>query len=198
MRDKPEGADGSLVWVDDRKIGVMATGHLLRLGHRRIAVMLSEPLDPSSSRRLTGWREAMRAANQKGCDDLIVDCSVNSGEDAIVGSYERLLDWLKRPKCEFTALFCVSWTGALAAMRALRENGMEVPRDVSLITYGSEGAFSEFLNPPLTTVRTEVRQHAIHAVRLVKEALTQERWNSEKVIVEAHIVERKSTRRLKR
>lgn len=196
MRDKPAEVEGSHIWVDDRKIGVLATEHLLGLGHRRIAALLSEPVNPSSSQRLGGWRDAMAAAGERNFDQLVIDCSVNVGEDAISGSYGRLAEWMKQPRSEYTAMFCVSWTGALAAMRALRENGRVIPADVSLITYGSEGAFSAFLNPPLTTVRTDVNEHARLAVQLIKQALTHENWEPETVLIEPTVIERESTGRL--
>ncbi len=174
LRDKPEGVKANYVWVDDRMVGRVATEHLLSLGHKRIAVMLSEPPNPSSSQRLSGWRDALQDAGVTDFDKLIFDCSVRSGTNAITGSYERFTAKLRQADLpDFSAIFCVGWTGALAAGRALRESGREIPRDVSLITYGSESAFGAFLNPPLTTVRTDVRAHADEVIRLLRTALSQ-------------------------
>ncbi|MEJ0001466.1 MAG: substrate-binding domain-containing protein [Verrucomicrobiota bacterium] len=141
MRDKPEGVKASFVWVDDRAVGRMATEHLLELGHRRIAVMLSEPVNSSSSQRMMGWRDALKDAGITDVNGLILDCTVRMQADAIKGSYDRLSVLLQQGNVpEFSAVFCVGWTGALAAMRALRETGLDIPRDVSVITYGSEAA----------------------------------------------------------
>ena len=196
LRERPEGIQSSLVWVDDREVGNMATNHLLGLGHRRILIMLSEPPNASSSLRLLGWRDALQAAGEKNFEELIVDCSVKPGNDAIGGSYERLMMWFKEPTPEFTAMFCTSWTGALAAMRAFRETGRSIPDDVSLITYGSEAAFSAFLNPPLTTVRTDVKVHAREAIRLMRAALTNVQAKGETLLLKPTMAVRGSTRRV--
>ncbi len=174
LRDRPDDVKANYVWVDDRQVGRMATEHLLSLGHRRIAVMLSEPPNMSSTQRMTGWRDALREAGVTDFDKLIFDCSVRSGTNAITGSYEKFNILLRQPEVpEFSAVFCVGWTGALSAMRALRETGREIPRDVSLITYGSESAFGDFLNPPLTTVKTDVTAHAAEVIRMLRNALNQ-------------------------
>ena len=173
LRDNPESVRANYIWVDDRAVGRMATEHLLALGHRRIAILLSEPVNASSSSRMRGWRDALKEAGVADFDNLIFDCSVRKGTNAIKGSYERFVAILRQPALpEFSAVFCVGWTGALAAMRALRESGREIPGDVSVITYGSEAAFGAFLNPPLTTVRTDVREHAAEAIRVLRNALT--------------------------
>lgn len=194
LRERPDDVPSSMVSVNDRAVGHMATEHLLELGHRRILIMLSEPSNPSSSLRLLGWRDALQGIGEKNFEELIVDCSVKPGRDAISGSYERLAMWLRSTPPKFTAIFCASWTGALATMRALREMNIVIPDDVSLITYGSEAAFSAYLNPPLTTVRTDVKVHAKEAVRLMRNALTQPHPVPETLSLTPDLVVRGSTR----
>ena len=196
LRDKPENVQASLLWVDDREFGRLATHHLLELGHRRILCMLSEPQNPSSSLRMFGWRDALQKAGARDFDKLVVDCSVQHGEDAMEGSYQRLMMWLKAPHPKFTAIFCASWTGALGAMRALRECGLTIPGDVSLVTSGSEATFSDFINPPLTTVRVTAQEHAQETIRLVHQALNSEKSKTEKVLLQPTLHKRESTRAL--
>ena len=193
MRDKPEGLKTNFVWVNDRAVGRLATEHLLGVGHRRIAVMLSEPVNASSSQRMSGWREALKNAGVTDFDQLILDCTVRPGSEATTGSYRLLASILEKSPPQFTAIFCVSWTGALAAMRALREIGRNIPDDVSIITYGSEAAFGEFLNPPLTLIRTDVRHHAAEAIRMVRTALTKANTPPETVLLEPVIEIRGTT-----
>ena len=198
MRDNIAGVKANYICVDDRAVGQVATEHLINLGHKKVAVMLSEPVNSSSSMRMMGWRDAMKTAGISNRDKLIYDCSVRPGTDALSGSYERLLPLIKDGKMDFTAIFCVAWTGALAAMRALRESGCDVPSDVSLITYGSEGIFAAFLNPPLTLVRTDVRKHASEAIRLIKNGLEGADSNFETIILQPDIELRGTTAPLKR
>jgi LacI family transcriptional regulator len=171
LRDKPEAVKASSIWVDDLVVGQMATRHLLDLGHRSIVVMLSEPPNPSSSLRLHGWSTAMKSKGIRNQEEFIADCSVQHGKNAIQGSYERFSAWLDTNRVPFTGLFCVGWTGALAALRALRERKISVPGNVSLITYDSEASISNFMSPPLTTVGINVGKYANEAVQLIQRSL---------------------------
>lgn len=173
LRDKPPASNADSIWVDDVTVGEVATQHLQELGHKRIAVMLSEPYNPSSSARLHGWKKRLL---ESGCNDiepLIIDCSVQPGKDAMTGSYDKLRRWLENSPRDFTAIFCVAWTGALAALRALRERGIRVPQEVSIITYASESPLCDFTAPALTTVQVDLDQYTRAAIRLVRDNLNQ-------------------------
>jgi hypothetical protein len=67
----------------------------------------------------------MRKAGIPNHEELIADCSTQPGKKAIQYSYERFDAWLDTNRTPFTGLFCVGWTGALAAMRALRERKID-------------------------------------------------------------------------
>lgn len=169
----PRGMRIRSVHLDDYEIGRTATNHLLQLGHRNIVAMTSEPQTSLTSQRLSAWRDALEKAGVRQASRLLADCSVKPGTNSLHGSYEKFKAWFQsstRP--EFTALFCIDWTGALGAMRALREHGMEIPRDVSVITYGGEEAWNAFLNPPMTTVEINLQEFATKALEQLEEALT--------------------------
>ncbi|MEJ0001439.1 MAG: substrate-binding domain-containing protein [Verrucomicrobiota bacterium] len=195
LRDKPDAVKAHSVSINDLLVGQMATKHLLDLGHRRIVAMSSEPPNPSNSLRLEGWASALRRAGIRRHDDLIADCSVRHGMDAIAGSYERFSAWLDTRPAPFTALFCLTWTGALAALRALRERKIAVPSKVSIITYDSESSISQFMNPPLTTLSIDVRQYANDALRLVQRALNDSTLREpQKLLLKPNLIVRESTR----
>lgn len=195
LRDKPSAVKAGSVWVDDVSVGQLAADHLLKLGHKKIAVMLSEPSNPSSTARMRGWRSALQKKNIKEFESLIADCSVPIGKDALTGSYERFCRWLDEGDREFTALFCVSWTGALAAMRALRERSIEIPKQVSLITFASESPLCDFLNPAVTTVQIDLDRYTHEAMRLVRESLNgnDPTLKNEEIYLKPHVVNRDST-----
>ncbi|HEX4084413.1 MAG TPA: substrate-binding domain-containing protein [Chthoniobacteraceae bacterium] len=195
LRDKPRGVRAGSVWVDDLAVGLLATGHLLELGHRRIAVMLSEPPNPSSSTRLEGWRQAMAKAKTKDIDSLIVDCSVESGVDAMSGSYARLCQWLDERPLNFSALFCVGWTGALAALRAFRERGIRVPEQMSVITFASEAPICDFTAPPLTAVQVDLDHYTREVIRLIEENLAggEPEITTKDIALKPHLVIKQST-----
>jgi len=198
LRDKPDAVQANSIWVDDLVVGQMATQHLLDLGHRRIVVMLSEPPNPSSTSRLHGWSIAMKKKGLKQQEALIVDCSVRPGKDSLQGSYERFSAWLETNRRPFTAIFCVAWTGALAALRALRERKILVPGKVSLITYDNESPISNFTNPPLTTVGMNVGKYAQEAIQLIQHSLSGPgKGEKQQILLKPDLIQRESTVPLK-
>lgn len=195
LRDKPPASNADSIWVDDVAVGQAATDHLLKLGHKRIAVMLSEPYNPSSSARLHGWKKRLIESGCEDAESLIIDCSVKPGKDAMIGSYEKLSHWLETSRMDFTAIFCVAWTGALAALRALRERGVKVPEQVSIVTYASESPLCDFTAPALTTVQVDLERYTREAIRLVRENLNQDdtKKTVKDIKLDPHIVIRGST-----
>jgi len=156
----PEDEAVGGVSTDDHRVGELAVEHLAELGHRRVLCVVNEPPSRSIFERTMGWRDAL---NQLGVQDqsLLVECAVKSGQNSLDLSYAYLKRWLRSSPPEFTAVFCVSWTGALATMRAMREvRGWRVPDDVSLVTHAGESALAPYLDPPLTAVQTDMDDYA--------------------------------------
>lgn len=197
LRDKPDAVKAHSVAINDVLVGQIATQHLIDLGHRQIVAMPSEPPNPSNSLRLDGWSAALHRAGIRKLDGMIADCSVRHGKESIQGSYERFSAWLDTNHAPFTGLFCLTWTGALAALRALRERKISVPGKVSVITYDSESAISKFMNPALTTVSINVGQYANDAIRIIQRALNNPNLQeTQKLLLKPDLVVRESTRAL--
>ncbi|GAT33042.1 DNA-binding transcriptional regulator, LacI/PurR family [Terrimicrobium sacchariphilum] len=195
LRERPKSAKASAVWVDDSEVGRLATRHLLDLGHTHIAAMLSEPYNPSATARLQGWRSEMLKAGISDLRDLVIDCSVQHGPDSISSAYERLSQRLDAmPVLPFTAVFCLSWTGALGALRAFRERNIRVPGDVSLVTYSSESPLCDFTDPPLTTVQIDLNQFTREVIHLVEQNLASSSSKSthRHITLRPHLVSRSS------
>lgn len=196
LRARPPHPGARAVSLDDYSVGKLATQHLLQLGHRRILALMSEPPTWHSSRRLAGWQEAMSKARVTAITTLLADCSVPPGSDGMAGAYEKFSLWLKQPdRPKFSAVFCLDWTGALAVMRALREAGIRIPEQVSLITFGGEEKWTAYLNPPLTTVEINPQEFAAKAIRQIEQAFSMKGdYESKEQIIKPFLVERESTR----
>ena len=181
---------------DDLEAGRMAARRLIELGHTKIAAFQSEPPVLGMNKRLEGWKEVLR--NEGGIanpEAWLIDCSVLPGRDSIVGSYEKFRRWLFQNGNQFkaTAVFCLCWTGALAMLRALREVGIEVPRDVSIIAHGGENYLCEFSNPSLTVVQGDAAKMASEAISYLKATCLGENPSKETVFIKPTLVEREST-----
>lgn len=194
-----EGLAGGMMSVadDDHAAGHLATTYLQQLGHERIAVFLSEPPQLRMNNRLAGWQEAMRKAGHRNLEALVVDGTVKPGHDSIVGSYEKFRRWLFQNDnhLDATAVFCLHWTGALGVLRGLKEVGLDVPGDVSVIAHAGENRLSEFTNPALTVVRGDPEMAAREALGLLKAACLGDEPEQRAIRIGQSILERASTGR---
>lgn len=172
LMDRPEGAGFGGVEGDDLELGRLAVATLRKLGHRRIAVFLNEPSSVSVARRLRGWRAAMEKAGEKNLSELVIDCSVQSGQDSIELGRQMFDRWMSRPHAAFTAVFATAWTGALAIMRVLHDRHLEIPGQCSLLAQGGLWPIGRYLVPPLSTIDYDATAWARAACELLAEQIT--------------------------
>ena len=160
--------DHPSIEIDDVGGARAAAEHLIGLGHRDIVVLGVEPpvpgpaLDPAgvTGRRLRGYREAFAAI---GID--IEDGRIVLGPASIAGgiaALDRVWTAGQRP----TAVLAMSDAMAIGAMHALRDLGLSVPGDVSVVGFDDIDLASH-VDPPLTTVHQPIRQKGEEAVRLL-------------------------------
>lgn len=145
--------------------GLEATAHLLSLGHRRIATITGALDQDNAIARLGGYRAAMIRAEVSVDEDL-----VHVGAYGVTSGYEgaRRLMALDDPP---TAIFASSDDTALGALHALREAGLSVPDDVSLVGF-DDLPITPWIDPPLTTVRQPLAEMGATAAELVHRART--------------------------
>lgn len=126
--------------------GQRATEALLALGHTRIAHITGEAWQQVSADRLRGYRNALATADVAFDSQLVVEGNwqLSSGYDATL-----VLMKLKRPP---TAIFCANDRMAMGCYEALRELGLSIPGDVSVIGFDDEDIASHLM-PKLTTLK---------------------------------------------
>ncbi|MCX6415958.1 MAG: LacI family DNA-binding transcriptional regulator [Actinobacteria bacterium] len=120
---------------------------LIEAGHVRIGFIGAAVPWAVVEQRLAGFRTAMRRAGLPVDPGLILLEATYQARDGEVLT-RRLLESKKPP----TAIMCATDLLAAGAMRAARTMGLDVPRDVA-VTGFNDFEFSEYLQPPLTTVR---------------------------------------------
>lgn len=132
--------------LDDLQGGRIGTEHLLSLGHRRIAFIKRPSSSATSAQRVTGYRQALEEAGLAFDPALVIE-----SEAGQMGGYQamQLLLALAEPP---TAVFTHNDVLALGAMHAIRQAGLAIPGDMSVIGY-DDIASSAYLAPPLTTVK---------------------------------------------
>jgi DNA-binding LacI/PurR family transcriptional regulator len=120
--------------------------HLLGLGHRRIAEISGPPGNFDADMRHQAWRRYLLDNGLKPGPRVVGDWEVCSGYHGA----KRLL----RSAEPFTAILAGNDLIALGAMRALREAGLRVPEDVSIVGF-DDIEEAAYFDPPLTTVRQD-------------------------------------------
>lgn len=144
------------VTVDNVAGARSAVEHLLECGHRRIGLVSDEPEIPSSAERISGYRDALVDAGI-GVDERLIAVTGPSREEGYHAA-RALLDRPDRP----TAIFTTNNFMTFGAMRALRELGLVVPRDLSIVGF-DDLEWTTIVDPPLTVVAqpaTELGQEA--------------------------------------
>lgn len=166
--------------------GLVATRHLIDLGHERVAVIGSALDVPCSRARIAGFRVAMEGAG------LQVDPRfVRHGDFYIAGGYRHGKELLSRPDRP-TAIFAGSDLQALGVYKAARELGLDVPRDVSVVGYDDLDA-ATWVDPELTTVEQPLMEMGEQATRLVLALSRGERPSSTRMDLAVSLVVRQST-----
>ncbi len=186
VASQPEPPVLASVDVDNKAGGRDATAYLLQLGHRRIAT-ITGPLEWVSARlRLEGYRDALMAS-AAGVDGALVERCEDWGLEAGAAAMVRLLD-LGKP---FTAVFAHSDLLALGAITILRERGLEVPTDVSVVGY-DDIPVARFVNPALTTMRQPMREVGRAALTMLLDDLDVTAKRPRQVLLKAELIMRDS------
>lgn len=168
---------------------VLATQHLLRLGHRRIA-HLSGRADLESSRlREDGFRHAMAEAGVP-VDEQLVRVGGYRPEGAEQSARE-LLSLPDRP----TAIFAANDLSAIRTMQVARDMGLSVPGDLSVMGFDNVPE-SAVAVPPLTTIEQPLRQMGEEALRMLVAVLDGHEPPTTHLRLPTALVERSSCRAL--
>ena len=179
------GRGVSLVGSDHRLTGLLATGHLLDLGHRRIATITGSTDRQVTAHRLEGYRQALAEREVPFSPAL-----VGRGDWEADGAYEATLGLLDREP-DVTAFFAQSDVMALGVLSALREKGLAVPEDLAVVGC-DDMPLAAHAAPPLTTVHVPFYETGETAVRVLLDTIAGEVEETQRVILPVRLVVRRS------
>lgn len=162
-----------------------AVKFLLAQGHQRVVLMLGRTQSATSCEELKHYREYHEQAGLAVDEDLI-----------LYGDYEwpiaqgAMFQFLQKG-IDFSAVYCITDTMALGVYEALKEYGLRIPEDISVV--GKNDSFlANFLNPPLTTVRVKVFEAGVKAAEILLDAI-QHSGEPKKVFLDTELILRSST-----
>jgi LacI family transcriptional regulator len=168
---------------------ILATTHLLELGHRRIALVAGRPDLESARLREQGFREAMATAGVPVDESLVVVGGYRP--DTTEGPVRHLLGRADPP----TAVFATNDLSAIRTMELAAELGLRVPEDLSVIGFDNVPE-SAMANPPLTTINQPLRQMGATALEILVRMLEGREPEATHVRLPTSMVERASCRRI--
>jgi LacI family transcriptional regulator len=177
------------VLTDNQLGGLLATRHLLDLGHTRIACIAGPSSITPSAERIIGYRKALEQAGLAYDETLIVrgDYHAQSGLEIT----HAILRMDPRP----TAIFALNDLMALGALRAAAEAGYSVPRDLAVVGY-DDLELSRFTNPPLTTIAQPKKEIGVQAVNLLIDRMSQRSKPPTRLVLPPELIVRRSTQAL--
>ncbi len=153
------GFEQRCVALDDRYGAWLATRHLLQQGHTKIGYLCSNHAISDAEDRLQGYYDAL---TEHGIP--INDRLVTFGEPDESGGEQAMTELLGRGK-HFSAVACYNDSMAAGAMGVLNDNGIDVPKEISLIGF-DDVLISRYVRPRLTTVRYPIVTMATQAAEL--------------------------------
>lgn len=149
--------------VDQLAGSRLATRHLLELGHRRIRHIAGPQDWIESEARARGFADELAAAGAELCAPVAGDWTSESGYLAarqLLGTAGATADAM----ADFTAVFSANDQMALGLIHAVREAGLDVPGDISIVGFDDIPEAAHF-TPPLTTVRQDFAELGRRCVR---------------------------------
>jgi DNA-binding LacI/PurR family transcriptional regulator len=150
------------VLIANEQASLEVTRHLVHLGHRRIAYLGDRYGHQSDTERFAGYRLALDQADLPFEPELVVH-----GDGKPEGAATAMAHLLALPRPP-TAVFCYNDMSALGALHVIHSHGLRVPEDISLAGF-DDLYITQYMHPPLTTVRQPMRQMG----RLAMETLLQ-------------------------
>ncbi len=159
--------DFASVGIDDHQTAYDAVQTLLQLGHRRIAALVPSCTDRSVSQlRYNGYRQALQDSGIPFDPALLAQTDGRFDMGSAYSGMSALLE----SNADFSAVFTVSDTMAIAAIKALHDHGRRVPEDCSIIAIDGLN-LSEYITPTLTTMVQPAEEMGRESVRILMDML---------------------------
>jgi DNA-binding LacI/PurR family transcriptional regulator len=186
---EPKGVTN--IVLNHRLAAELAIDHLSGLGHKRLAFIKGQKFSSDTESRWRGIRHAMEKRGLTILPQLVTQLEGDqpTHEPGYLATQKLLA-------CgdTFTALFAFNDVSAIGAIKALREAGLRVPQDVSVVGFDDVQS-AAFQNPALTTVRQPLRTMGMLAAQtvLLQIGAATGGNHAQQIVVDPELVVREST-----
>ena len=156
--------------------------YLLDLGHRSILMLGAPGANDGYRGRIAAYKAACSAAKAAFDEEMVLNC-----KDTYHDAYQMVAQQCPRPR--FTAIFAMTDTIAFGAWQALKDSGLRVPEDVSLVGYDNLKAA---LYMGMTTVSEPMRALGTSAAYMAIERMKNGRTDAQKTVLQDSLIIRNS------
>ncbi|MFN6991859.1 MAG: LacI family DNA-binding transcriptional regulator [Fervidobacterium sp.] len=178
------------VRINNEKGAYEVVKYLNNMGHKKIGFMKGAKDSLDARERFRGFSHAMHDLKLEIDQKFIFD-----GDFTEESGYKIIRDFIrKNRKKDFpTALFCANDEMAIGALKALKEESIDVPNDISLVGF-DDIELSSYVNPTLTTVRRPMYQLGSIAAHMLLSMLNERAEGLSNVVLDVELIIRESTR----
>jgi LacI family transcriptional regulator len=187
---KVEGISSDLIEDDNFFGSYEAVSYLNSLGHTRIGVIYGTLVSSIGKERLEGALEAIKERNCALDPSLIV-----SGNFTPEDAYRATIELLLMPEPP-TAIYCCNNTMTVGMLKAIMEQGLSIPNDISVIVFGDSQQW-ELFRPPLTLMTQSLKRIGVEAAIILKNRLTMpNNYEPRHIVMRPELVVKGSCKRL--
>lgn len=174
----------NIVCSDNTAGSILAVDYLYELGHRKIAHITGKPTIFTAMKRIQGFQTAVKKLRLEIPNNYIVDggyFSYEGGRSAMM----QLLMIKDRP----TAVYVSGDEMAIGAIKAIKDSGLRVPEDISIIGF-DDISIAKYLDPPLTTIKQDKNVIGRQAAMLLLDEINDEKKNYKTEVIPVSLVKR--------
>ncbi|MDF2986404.1 MAG: LacI family transcriptional regulator [Eubacterium sp.] len=174
------------VLINNEDASFRATSYLIENGHAEIGYIGSSAFIKNFFYRRQGFLDALHEFKIAVKKEYLI-----SVEPTMEGAYRDMAVFLQNNKSLPTAFFADNDTIAFGVMRALKEKGINIPRDVSIIGF-DDMPFCEITSPRLTTVKVFKQEMGSTAVKRLMALMIENNGTSQKIQINTELIIRDS------
>jgi len=185
--DQNAVSEGDRVWIDDEEGGRLAAEYLIENNHKKIVIVAPENPTENIIRRISGFKEVFAKAGNPIKDDDIVNSEVTKN-----GGYHAVSQIIEKDP---TAVFTISDEIAIGIYRGLKENGYQIPNDISVMGY-DDIDIAEYVTPELSTIHQPAFEMGQVATELLINRLKNRKLQPQNKKLSLKLIKRRSVKRL--
>ncbi|MFH1415343.1 MAG: substrate-binding domain-containing protein [Elusimicrobiota bacterium] len=175
----------SYVDTDNIEGAQKAADYLVEKGHKNIAVLNGDMSTTNARDRFEGYRKSLEGSGIELPQEMI-----REGKFSEDSGYNGMKDILSGDIIP-TAVLCANDLIAIGAIKSIKEKGLEIPRDISIIGF-DDLIISGYLTPPLTTVRQPLFHLGKEAVVTLMSMIRGEKDSLQQIEIETRLIKRDS------